>query len=298
VQEETPQLEDGFTRIANELFEAILGAGFTQRQILVLLTVLRKTYGYGKKEDDMSAAQIGQMCDVKRNHVTEVIGQLVSYNVLTRSPGTFGLVLGINKNYRRWVVPKKDTQSRIGTSSTQPESSESVDQTGSSPNSGLVPNRDESSPNLGQVDSPNLGHTKENLPKETQKKSDTHEPDDTISEVLAYLNDRAGRNFRLVKSNMKFVAARLKSGATLEQCKAVIDAKVKEWKGTSQDVYLRPETLFNETKFEQYLGALEVTAGSSDWWLVAGFAKKWQAENAGCTKSNAHQWRDGKRIGG
>ncbi|WP_374993057.1 replication protein, partial [Burkholderia multivorans] len=50
----SPQIEDGYTRIANELYEAILGFGFTQRQLLVLLTVLRKTYGYGKKEDDMS----------------------------------------------------------------------------------------------------------------------------------------------------------------------------------------------------------------------------------------------------
>jgi len=171
VQDASPQLEDGYTRIANELFEAVLGYGFTQRQILVLLTVLRKTYGYGKKEDDMSAAQIGQICNTGRNHVTEVIGQLVALNVLTRAPGIFGLTLGINKNHKSWakVVPKKDTLSRIGTTK------DSVDPVVlpkelSSPKSGLVPDQDKDSPNLGQVGSPNLGHTKENLSKETQKK--------------------------------------------------------------------------------------------------------------------------------
>jgi len=157
----TPQLEDGFTRIANELYEAILGFGFTQRQLLVLLTVLRKTYGYGKKEDDMSAAQIGQMCNVGRNHVTEVIGQLVHMQVLNRASGTFGLVLGINKDHSKWVkegskvVPNRDTP---------------MSQNGTSPDLVLVPNQDKTSPDLGQVDSPNLGHTKENLLKENQKK--------------------------------------------------------------------------------------------------------------------------------
>lgn len=144
-----PQLEDGFTRIANELLEAILCFGFTQRQLLVVFVIIRKTYGFGKKVDDMSAAQIGDLCNMGRNHVTEVIGQLVRMNVLIRAPGTFGLRIGINKSYNAW---NKDA---------------------TSPKSGLsevVPNRDKSSPNLGQVDSPKLGHTKENLPKETQKK--------------------------------------------------------------------------------------------------------------------------------
>jgi phage replication O-like protein O len=146
-----PQLEDGYTRIANELYEAILGFGFSQRQLLVVLTIIRKTYGYGKKEDDMSAAQIGELCNIGRNHVTEVIGQLVQMNVLNRASGTFGLKLGINKSYKSWVKEQS-----------------------TSPKSGLgkvVPNRDKSSPKSGRVDSPKLGHTKENLSKENQKKS-------------------------------------------------------------------------------------------------------------------------------
>ena len=147
----TPQVEDGYTRIANELFEVILFSKFTQRQLLVIFSIIRKTYGYGKKTDDMSAAQIGQICGMERNHVTEVIGQLVQINVLTRAPGAYGLILGVNKNHHEWL--EKDA----------------------SPKSGLVPNREDASPNLGQVDSPKLGHTKENLPKENQKKEPRQE---------------------------------------------------------------------------------------------------------------------------
>lgn len=171
-----PQLEDGYTRIANELMESILGFGFSQRQYSVVFAVIRKTYGYGKKQDDMSAAQIGQLCNMERNHVTEVIGQLAELKVLTRATGTYGLVLGINKNYSQWLKPAQKKQRcspNLGLlkDADSPKSGlpEAVQSKGS-PNLGLVPTWDETSPNLGQVDSPNLGHTKENLSKEIQKK--------------------------------------------------------------------------------------------------------------------------------
>jgi len=32
------------------------------------------------------------------------------------------------------------------------------------------------------------------------------------------------------------------------------------------------------------------------WWADAGFPDPYQAENAGCTRHNAHRWRDGQRV--
>lgn len=72
--------------------------------------------------------------------------------------------------------------------------------------------------------------------------------------VLAYLNEQAGRDYRPVNGNISLIAARLNEGATVEDCKAVIDRKVGEWKGGEMDKYLRPATLFNATKFAQYQG--------------------------------------------
>ena len=45
----SPQVEDGHTRIANELLEAMCRAGFSARQWAVVMAVVRKTYGYGKR---------------------------------------------------------------------------------------------------------------------------------------------------------------------------------------------------------------------------------------------------------
>ena len=79
-------------------------------------------------------------------------------------------------------------------------------------------------------------------------------PDDAIV-VLDYLNAKANRSYQPVKANVSLIAARLKEGATVDQCLAVIESKVLEWGADPKMAeYLRPATLFNATKFAQYSG--------------------------------------------
>lgn len=73
-------------------------------------------------------------------------------------------------------------------------------------------------------------------------------------EVLKFLNEKTGRRYRPVRVNLDFIEARLKSGATLADCRGIIVRKAREWKGTNIEKYLRPATLFNREKFEQYIG--------------------------------------------
>lgn len=96
---------------------------------------------------------------------------------------------------------------------------------------------------------------------------------DSVSEVLTYLNEKANRNFQAVPANTKLISARLREGASVEQLKAVVDVKVKEWAlDAKMSAYLRPATLFNAEKFGQYVGALGASAvngsGSS---VLAGY---------------------------
>jgi len=77
---------------------------------------------------------------------------------------------------------------------------------------------------------------------------------DAEIEVLNYLNERTGKNFTPKNMrNVGFIRSRLNDGFALSQIKSVIDKKVQDWKGTQYDKYLRPETLFNKTKFENYI---------------------------------------------
>lgn len=75
--------------------------------------------------------------------------------------------------------------------------------------------------------------------------------------VLNFLNQKTGRNYRPVETNLKMIVARLKSGVSTQDCFCVIAKKSREWKKDEKmEIYLRPKTLFNATNFEQYVGEL------------------------------------------
>ncbi|SOY56834.1 conserved phage C-terminal domain-containing protein [Cupriavidus taiwanensis] len=83
-------------------------------------------------------------------------------------------------------------------------------------------------------------------------------PDDDAEQILAHLNAKANRDYRPVQSNLKLIRARLKEGATPAEMRAVIDLKVAQWaRDPKMAQYLRPDTLFNATKFAQYVGQLK-----------------------------------------
>lgn len=76
-------------------------------------------------------------------------------------------------------------------------------------------------------------------------------------EILNFLNIKANRDFRPVDGNLKFIVARLKAGASVLQCRQVIVKKTRDWiHDERMSQYLRPATLFNVVKFEQYVGEL------------------------------------------
>ena len=81
---------------------------------------------------------------------------------------------------------------------------------------------------------------------------------DQAKEVLKFLNEKAGRNYRPVDLNLDFIKARLKSDMSVDDLKSIVAMKCREWKGTEMDKYLRPATLFNREKCEQYYGELDV----------------------------------------
>lgn len=87
-----------------------------------------------------------------------------------------------------------------------------------------------------------------------------------VMRVLQFLNEKTGRGYKPVKANLELIAARLKEGASVDDCRAVIAKKCREWLGDEKmAMYLRPATLFNRTKFAQYQGELgaEEPAGVS-----------------------------------
>ncbi|ENZ8706300.1 replication protein [Klebsiella pneumoniae] len=91
-------LDDGFTRIANELLEAVMRAGLSQHQLLVFMAVMRKTYGFNKKSDWISNEQISVLTGILPHKCSAAKSALVKRGILTQT----GRVIGINKAVSEW----------------------------------------------------------------------------------------------------------------------------------------------------------------------------------------------------
>lgn len=73
--------------------------------------------------------------------------------------------------------------------------------------------------------------------------------------MLAFLNDKTGKAFQPTTANLELIIARLKEGYDEDTCRSVIARKFREWKDDDKmRKYLRPATLFNREKFNQYAG--------------------------------------------
>lgn len=75
--------------------------------------------------------------------------------------------------------------------------------------------------------------------------------------VLEYLNQKAGNNFKPVDSNISMINARLEEGYKYEDFVKVVDVKYSEWKYTDYEKYIRPNTLFCKSHFDNYLNQKE-----------------------------------------
>ena len=100
----SPQKENGYTSIANELMEAFArtpSIGSEAFQVLMLL--LRRSYGYHKKEAEMSMSFIANGTGMKRRNAIRAVQRLVSKRILVHEESR----LFINKDYDQWVVSKR-----------------------------------------------------------------------------------------------------------------------------------------------------------------------------------------------
>lgn len=87
---------------------------------------------------------------------------------------------------------------------------------------------------------------------------DAESAEGIAAEILIYLNKLSGRNFPVSPQNLKFINARLKEKNSPQLLKQIIEIKVFDWKDNfGMKKFLRPDTLFNPTKFEGYRQEVE-----------------------------------------
>lgn|GEM_PF-2402717 len=110
MQEASPQLENGYTRLANELLDALICAGLTARQWAVVMTIIRKTYGFNKTSDEIGLSQLSAMTGLDKSNLSRTVRELEIAKVIHRSGGTHGHTLSINKHHKQWGLSNQQPQ--------------------------------------------------------------------------------------------------------------------------------------------------------------------------------------------
>lgn len=100
-----PQCENGYTKIANEILEALSRAKLNGSEFRIMMHLLRKTYGYNRKEYTASLSKIGQDIGMNRISVKQtmdklLVKRLTGVSQSANTPSTYW----INKDYDAWVL--------------------------------------------------------------------------------------------------------------------------------------------------------------------------------------------------
>jgi phage replication O-like protein O len=127
-----PQLEDGYTRIANDILDALSKMKLNGREFRVCLALIRKTYGWGKKEDEISLSQFADATGISRNHIQEILSDLTRRKIVTRkrvkgrtvpenrntsvpeNRNRLSLTWGFQKRSELWIKGKPQKRNRSG----------------------------------------------------------------------------------------------------------------------------------------------------------------------------------------
>jgi phage replication O-like protein O len=166
----TPQVEDGYTRIANALLEALAGARLSGRELAVALAVVRLTYGYAKKADRISASQLASVTGIPARKIGELLRSLEAKSILIVERRGSGRIptMQIDKRVATWSM-RALTYPHTGVA--QP-----------TPKRGYVD--DKPTPSRGSQPTPIRGYTKERKKEKTGREVPPELSDDQIDSMI------------------------------------------------------------------------------------------------------------------
>lgn len=104
--ERTPQVEDGYTRVANALIESLARARLNGRELSVALAVVRLTYGFQKRSDRIAASQLAGVTGIPAKKIGPLLASLEAKHVLVVERRGSGRIptIGIDKRTSRWPM--------------------------------------------------------------------------------------------------------------------------------------------------------------------------------------------------
>ncbi len=119
-----PQIEKGYIRIANELWESLCRTHLDDHPRRVLGAIMRMTYGYRETRCSISLTSLSKMTCIDRANVSRAIRWLLASNMIGSVPGDTSkpTTYWVQKDYDKWrVVSHKTLVSQASKTSVSPD---------------------------------------------------------------------------------------------------------------------------------------------------------------------------------
>ena len=102
---ENPQLENGYTRVANEILEIMAKTKFSPTQYRIIFVVWRYTYGFQRKSHDLSLTFLSEATGCDLRQLQRELKRLIKMKVLI-SKEVVGRTreVGFNKKVSQWAI--------------------------------------------------------------------------------------------------------------------------------------------------------------------------------------------------
>ncbi|SMQ75894.1 phage replication protein O [Bacillus sp. OV166] len=99
-----PQTEKGYTKVANEILEHISKTDLNGTQMRIVLVIWRYTYGFSRKQHELSLTFLSEAIDTRKSHVDRELTALIERKIVSivGIGSRRGRVLSFNKNYEEW----------------------------------------------------------------------------------------------------------------------------------------------------------------------------------------------------
>mgnify|MGYP001559096455 CR=1 FL=1 len=94
-----PQKEDGGTIIANEIMDALCRFRIPGNVRQIIDAIIRKTYGWNKKEDWIAQSQIVLATGLLKGTVSRELSKAITHKIVIAHDNK----LQLNKNYEEWI---------------------------------------------------------------------------------------------------------------------------------------------------------------------------------------------------
>lgn len=98
-----PQIENGYTKIANEILDALCGIRISGEARQCLDVIIRKTYGFNKKEDAIALSQFSLLTKMSKASICRALLKLAKMNlIIDKNVNENGKMYLFNKDFSTW----------------------------------------------------------------------------------------------------------------------------------------------------------------------------------------------------